>query len=149
MMRRFIIGNLVIGVFIAALSVAAFGAIGLPSFYVVGVISGVLSLLPYAGVLLAMIPPLVVSIGNTSQTDLAVIALTVLGAHLVAFNVLYPKFLGRRLELNALVVTLALLIWGFIWGAMGLILAVPLTGMMKIIFDHVDGLRPYGELLGE
>jgi predicted PurR-regulated permease PerM len=51
--------------------------------------------------------------------------------------------------LNPLAVTLALLFWGWLWGAMGLILAVPLTAAAKIIFDHVDNLRPWGNWLGE
>jgi predicted PurR-regulated permease PerM len=64
-------------------------------------------------------------------------------------NVLYPKIIGKRLQLNPLAVTLALLFWGWLWGAMGLILAVPITAALKIIFDHVEGLRPWGAWLGE
>ena len=73
----------------------------------------------------------------------------VLGLHLVALNVLYPKFLGNRLQLNPLAVTIALLVWGWLWGAMGLILAVPLTGALKIICDNIGRLRPYGAWMGE
>jgi len=64
-------------------------------------------------------------------------------------NVLYPKVIGGRLELNPLAVTLGLLIWGWIWGAMGLILAVPITGALKVIFDHIESLRAYAAWLGE
>ena len=64
-------------------------------------------------------------------------------------NVLYPKILGKRLQLNPLAVTLALLFWGWLWGAMGLILAVPITGACKIICDHIEPLRPYGAWMGE
>ena len=66
-----------------------------------------------------------------------------------AINVLYPKLIGKRLQLNPLAVTIALLIWGWLWGAVGLILAVPLTAALKIIFDNVESLRPYGAWLGE
>jgi len=75
--------------------------------------------------------------------------LTVLGLHLFGLNVLYPKFLGSRLQLNPLAVTIALLFWGWLWGAVGLILAIPITAAMKIIFDSVETLRPYGTWLGE
>jgi AI-2 transport protein TqsA len=57
--------------------------------------------------------------------------------------------LGKRLQLNPLVVTASLLIWGFIWGALGLILAIPVTAALKIVCDHVDGWQPIGELMGE
>jgi predicted PurR-regulated permease PerM len=57
--------------------------------------------------------------------------------------------IGKRLQLNPLVVTIALLVRGWIWGAMGLILAIPITGTMKIIFDHIDSLRAFGRWLEE
>jgi predicted PurR-regulated permease PerM len=78
-----------------------------------------------------------------------VIAITVFGLHVFAINVLYPKLIGKRLQLNPLAVTLALLLWGWLWGAMGLILAIPITGALKIIMDHIESLRPYGAWLGE
>ena len=57
--------------------------------------------------------------------------------------------IGSRLQLNPLAVTISLLLWGWLWGAMGLLLAVPITATMKIIFDNVENLRPYGAWLGE
>ncbi|HKD80177.1 MAG TPA: AI-2E family transporter [Candidatus Angelobacter sp.] len=149
MMRSFIDGNLLIGLLMSIVSLAVFGALGLPYFYFLGFISGFLSLIPYLGIALAMIPPLAAGIGVLSGTGLLIVAVTVLALHLLALNVLYPKILGKRLQLNPLVVTISLLIWGFIWGAMGLILAVPIMGAIKIICDHVSSLRPIGEWMGE
>lgn len=149
MIRGFIIGNLVIGLFLAVTSVIAFAILGLPYFYIVGVISGLVSLVPYLGVVLALVPPVVVGFGQIAQSELGIIVGVVIGLHLFALNVLYPKLLGSRLRLNPLAVTAALLFWGWLWGGIGLILAVPITGVMKIIFDHVERLRLYGEWLGE
>ncbi|HEY7403191.1 MAG TPA: AI-2E family transporter [Candidatus Angelobacter sp.] len=149
MMRSFIDGNLLIGLFMSIVSMVVFGAVGLPYFYFLGFISGFLSLMPYLGIALAMIPPLAAGMGVLSDTRLLIVAATVLGLHLLAMNVLYPKILGKRLQLNPLVVTISLLIWGFIWGAMGLILAVPIMGAIKIICDHVSSLRPIGEWMGD
>ena len=149
MIRSFIVGNFIIGVFLSACSIALFGAIGLPYFYFLGAMSGFLSLIPYLGVLLAILPPLIADLGHlTAGTALLIIG-AVLGLHLIGMNVLYPKILGKRLQLNPLAVTLALLFWGWLWGAMGLILAVPITGAVKIICDHIERLRPYGTWLGE
>jgi predicted PurR-regulated permease PerM len=75
--------------------------------------------------------------------------MAVLGLHVLALNVLYPKILGRRLQLNPLAVTMALLIWASLWGGIGLLLAIPITAAMKIIFDHIEPLKPYGVWLGE
>jgi predicted PurR-regulated permease PerM len=149
MIRTFMVGNLLIGLFLGTASTIAFGIMGLPFFYFIGFISGFLSLVPYLGVVLAMAPPFFVSVGHISSGDAVVIVMIVLGLHLIALNVLYPKFLGNRLQLNPLAVTIALLVWGWLWGAMGLVLAVPITAAMKIVFDHIDSLKPYGAWLGE
>ena len=141
--------SFIIGVFLSACSIALFGLIGLPYFYFLGIISGFLSVVPYLGVLLAIVPPLVADLGHLTTSIALLVIGTVLGLHLVAMNVLYPKILGKRLQLNPLAVTIALLFWGWLWGAMGLVLAVPLTGALKIICDYIERLRPYGAWLGE
>jgi len=149
MIRSFMVGNLLIGLFLGTASTIAFAILHLPFFYFIGFISGFLSLVPYLGVVLAMAPPIFVSMGHLESGDAAVIVMVVLGLHLVALNVLYPKFLGNRLQLNPLAVTIALLVWGWLWGAMGLVLAVPITAAMKIVFDHIESLKPYGAWMGE
>ena len=72
-----------------------------------------------------------------------------MGTHVVMINVLYPKLIGQRVRLNPLAVVLSLLFWFWIWGAMGVILAVPITGAAKIVCDHVDSLRSLGAWLGD
>ena len=149
MVRSFMVGNLVIALILSGLSMIVFYFIHLPYWYFLGVISGFLSVVPYLGVILAMVPPLVAGMGQVSGAVMLGIVLTVFGLHVFALNVLYPKLIGKRLQLNPLAVTISLLFWGWLWGAMGLILAVPITAAMKIIFDNVDATRPYGAWLGE
>lgn len=149
MIRSFVIGNLVVGLFMSVAAMIVFGLLRLPYFYVIAFVSGFLSLIPYLGVVLALVPPLLAGLGQMHTSDAFIIIGTVLGLHLFSLNVLYPKIVGSRVQLNPLAVTLALLVWGWLWGAMGLILAVPITAAMKIIFDHVESLRAYGTWLGE
>jgi predicted PurR-regulated permease PerM len=149
MIRGFIVGNVVIGVILGITSTIAFWILGVPYFYVIGMISGIVSLLPYLGIVLAILPPVVVSMNSLTLKSFSAMVGVVAISHVIALNVLYPKIIGRRLQLNPLAVTLALLFWGWLWGAMGLILAVPLTAAMKIIFDHVESLRSWGNWLGE
>jgi predicted PurR-regulated permease PerM len=149
MLQSFIVGNLLIGLLISGVSVAIFGLLHVPFFYFVAFLSGFLSLVPYLGVVLAMVPPILVGIGQLEPGDLVIVALCVVGMHLFALNVLYPKLLGSRLRLNPLAVTIALLFWGAVWGAIGLLLAIPITGAIKIIFDHVASMKPYADWLGE
>jgi predicted PurR-regulated permease PerM len=69
--------------------------------------------------------------------------------HLIALNVLYPKFVGSRVHLNPLAVTFSLMIWGFLWDAAGLLLAIPMTAAFKAVCDNVRGLRHIGKFLGD
>ena len=149
MLQSFIVGNLLIGLLISGASVAIFGLLHVPFFYFVGFLSGFLSLVPYLGVVLAMVPPILVGLGQLEAGDLVVVVFCVVGLHLFALNVLYPKLLGGRLKINPLAVTIALLFWGAVWGAVGLVLAIPITGAMKIVFDHVESMKPYADWLGE
>ncbi len=149
MLQSFIVGNLLIGLLISGVSVAIFGLLHVPFFYFIGFLSGFLSLVPYLGIVLAMVPPILVGLGQLEPGELLVVVLCVVGLHLFALNVLYPKLLGSRLKINPLAVTLALLFWGAVWGAIGLVLAIPITGAIKIVFDHVESMKPYADWLGE
>jgi len=149
MIRSFLVGNLLMGVFMGVVSTIVFWILHLPYFYFVGFISGFVSLLPYLGPILAIIPPLAAGVGLLHGGGVVVVLITVFGLHIFAINVFYPKLIGKRLQLNPLVVTMSLLVWGWVWGAVGLVLAVPITAALKIIFDHVESLRPYGAWLGE
>jgi predicted PurR-regulated permease PerM len=77
------------------------------------------------------------------------LALITAALHLVAMNFLYAKIIGKRVKLNPLVVTIALMFWGSVWGAIGLILAIPITAALKTVCDNVESLEGYGKLLGD
>jgi predicted PurR-regulated permease PerM len=149
MIRSFMVGNLLIGLLIGFASTIVFGILGIPFFYFVGFISGFLSLIPYMGIVLALAPPVFLGVGHLASQDFFYVIVTVLGLHVIAVNILYPKVLGNRLQLNPLAVTMSALVWAVLWGAIGLLLAVPITAATKIIFDHVESLKPYGAWLGE
>jgi predicted PurR-regulated permease PerM len=147
--RQFIVGNLLIALILGAVSTLVFALVGVPEFLVVGPLSGLLSVVPYLGVLLAALPPILSAAGSLSGGRILAILIPVLALHLIALNVLYPKLVGGRLSVNPLAITVALLFWGWLWGGFGLLLAIPLTGAMKAVFDHVENLRGWGRLLGD
>ena len=149
MMRTFLVGNLLVGVFLSIASIGFFAMLHLPFFYFVGPISAFLSLVPYLGVVLALLPPFLVGFSQMDSASMMLVVAAVLALHILALNVLYPKYIGNRLQLNPLTVSMSLLFWGWLWGAMGLVLAIPLTATVKIVCDHIEVLRPYGAWMGE
>jgi predicted PurR-regulated permease PerM len=150
MLRGFVVGNFVLGIFLAVMSTIAFWGMKLPYPLLAGPASGFLSLIPYIGMPLALLPPLFVAVaGGQSISSLFLVAMVVLLFHLLALNLLYPKIVGSRVHLNPLAVTFALMVWGFLWDAPGLLLAIPLTAGIKAVCDNVKGLRPFGKFLGD
>ncbi|MBZ5590700.1 MAG: AI-2E family transporter [Acidobacteriia bacterium] len=150
MVRGFVVGNFVLGVLLAIISSVAFRLIHLPYPLLAGPVSGFLSLVPYIGLPLALIPPAIVAIGGGHPlASFLIILLVIAMLHLIALNLLYPKIVGSRVHLNPLVVTVALMFWGFLWDAAGLLLAIPLTAALKAVCDNVRSLRPFGKFLGD
>jgi predicted PurR-regulated permease PerM len=124
--------------------------IGVPSAVVIGVIGGILNLLPYIGGLVAITLPVlmvtIVSDGFTGQ-------LLVIGAYLVIQfidnNILVPRIVSSKVQINALVSIVAVLMGGALWGIPGMFLSIPFIGVLKIIFDRLEGMKPWGRLLGD
>src|SRR3984957_5198940 len=151
MVRAYVIGNFILGLMLATISCSFFIAIRLPYWPLVGPLSGFLSLVPYVGLPLAILPPLLAGLIVPYTQPAIYIMITVVVAllHLIALNLLYPKVVGSRVHLNPLVVTIALMFWGTLWGAVGLLLAIPITAAIKAVCDNVISLQGFGKLLGD
>ena len=151
MVRAYVIGNFILGLMLSTLSSLFFIAIRLPYWPLVGPLSGFLSLVPYVGLPLAILPPLLAGLIVPYTQPAIYIMITVVVAllHLTALNLLYPKVVGSRVHLNPLVVTIALMFWGTLWGAVGLLLAIPITAAIKAVCDNVISLQGFGKLLGD
>ncbi len=149
MIRGFILANLAVGVVSGLICGIVFWRLGIQYFYFIGAISGFVTLIPYLGMFLALLPPLAGGAAHLHQGGIIAVIVTVVGIHVVTMNLIYPRIIGARLKLNALAVSLSLLFWAWIWGAPGLILAIPILGVVKIICDHIDPLQALGSWLGD
>ena len=149
MVRAYVVGNFLLGVLLSVASGILFASVRLPFWPVVGPLSGFLSLVPYIGMPLALIPPMIAALPKGDPTLYLFLLVSVGLLHLFALNLLYPKFVGSRVHLNPLAVTIALMLWGILWGGIGLILAIPITAGIKAVCDNVSSLKPYGRLLGD
>jgi len=150
MLRRFALGNLLVALITAVPICLAFSLIRLQYALVLGLLAAVVSLIPYIGLALALVPPLLVALLQYNSVDpFLVLAAAVAGAHFIAVNFLTPKLVGHRLNLNALAVTIAMMFWAWLWGGFGLVLAVPITAAIKAVCDNVERLKPFGAWMGE
>ena len=150
LVRGFVVGNFALGLMLAGISSLMFWIFRLPYPLLIGPLSGFLSLIPYIGLPLAVVPPLFAGLPvYKTMAPYLLVGSAVSVLHLLALNLFYPKVVGSRVHLNPLVVTVALMIWTALWGGVGLVLAIPLTAGIKAVCDNVRGLQGYGRLLGD
>ncbi|MGA2482517.1 MAG: AI-2E family transporter [Candidatus Acidiferrales bacterium] len=149
LLRSFMAGTALAGLLLTAVSCVAFWLLGLRYALLLGIVSGLLNMVPYIGLVLAWLPPMLIGLAQWHTAGPFLLVAGVLATlHVLALNVLLPALVGRRVKLNALAVTVSLLFWGWIWGGMGLLLAVPITAIVKVVCDHVEPWRPVGRWLG-
>jgi predicted PurR-regulated permease PerM len=121
--------------------------LGMPNPLLWGVLAFFANYIPYIGALIAGTVVTIVALVSFDSPSRALIAPAIYFGVNFADNFIAPYVMGRRLVLNPLVVFLAVMFWGWIWGIVGVILAVPITMVLKIIGDHNSMLAPYAELL--
>ena len=147
-LRGYLAGMTVVTLLVIALSSLFFWMIGLEYPVLAGIVSGIFNMVPYIGAVLAWLPPMIIGLVKWKTIGWFVVIAGVLTAiHVCALNFLAPALVGRRVRLNAVAITIALLFWGWLWGGMGLILAIPITATLRVICDHTTTLRPIGRWL--
>lgn len=148
--RAYVLGNFLLWVFLSSISALAFFLLKIPYWPLIGPLSAFFSLFPYVGLPLSIAPPVLAALAVPNKFKIVILVVLITGAlHLVAMNFLYAKIIGRRVRLNPLIVTVALMFWGLLWGGVGLVLAIPITAGIKAVCDNVESLEPYGRILGE
>jgi predicted PurR-regulated permease PerM len=150
MVRGFTIGNLVIGSVMAAVTVLVLVGLKVQGAVPLGVASGFLNLIPFLGVVLALLVPLGAALLQfNTAVPFAIIFLTVTGLHIFSANFLIPKIIGSRVNVGPVAATAGILFWGWLWGLMGILLAVPLTAFVKIVADSHPSLIHVSDLLAK
>lgn len=110
----------------------------------------VLNYIPSIGPLFAVLPPILLAVFQFEAFGRTVgLAATLLSLNFVSGNVVEPQLMGRRLDLNVVVVLLSLFAWGSVWGFVGMLLAVPLTSILNILVSHSTRFGWLSELLSD
>jgi predicted PurR-regulated permease PerM len=143
------------GLFLVILILSAANALGI---YLIGIehalffglMAGILNLIPYIGSITGSLIPILFALLTKDSIwyPVALIIFFVL-LQMVESYVLTPNITGARVRLNPMITLMGLLFGGFIWGIPGMIIFIPYLGIVKVIFDHVKKLRPYGYLMGK
>lgn len=151
---KYVIRNYIFGLLIEMLIVAVMLFIG---FIIVGAkyailmafLCALLNLIPYLGVFTAAILCMIITATSGQVVTIVGVLVVISIVHLVDSNLLLPKVVGSKVKINALVTIVGVIIGNQVWGIPGMFLAVPIMAFLKVFFDGVEDLKPWGILLGE
>jgi predicted PurR-regulated permease PerM len=145
----FVVVKFYVTIALSVVFTLGFMVLGVSYAYILGPLAGVLSLIPYIGPFIGLVFPLVVAgIEFKSLLPVLWVLLFYEAVHQLESNFVSPKLLENKINLNSLAILIASLFWAWLWGAIGIILAVPITAAIKVVCDHVESLKPIGIILG-
>lgn len=148
--KKFLKGTLYDIIIIATLCAIGFFALGLKQAIFLGILVAVLNVIPYIGATVGGLIPFFVALITTNDWRIALGAGAVcVVVQLIDNNIVMPKVVGSSVSVNALFTTMALIGGFLLWGIAGMVLAIPLMGIFKVVCDHVEELKPYGYLMSE
>lgn len=147
--RKYLYGLLTVIGILAVLNSTGLLIIGVGYAVFWGVLAAFLAIIPYIGTTLGGTLPFLYAIATSENwwQPIAVVGMYVIIQQLEG-NIITPKVVGKSVSINPLIALLAIIIGGFIWGVSGIILAIPIVGVVKIILDHNPRTRSIGYLLG-
>lgn len=148
--HSYLIGLLIEMVIVAALTSTGFMIIGIQYALLLGVITSVLNLIPYIGILVAGLLSIVATL--TSSNDISLVAGVIIVNIIVQLldnNILVPMVVSSKVKINALASIICIIIGGAIAGVAGMFMAIPISAILKVIFDRIETLKPWGYLLGD
>lgn len=148
-----IIKEYISGLFIQIIIVSIFTSVllsvlGVKYAILLGVLTGLLNVIPYIGIIFSCLIACLISFATGGQHTLFVL-IGYLVIHAIDGNITLPLVVGSKVKINALFTFIGLLIGEELWGISGMFLSIPFLAILKIIFERVEGLQPWGKVLGE
>jgi predicted PurR-regulated permease PerM len=124
--------------------------LGIEYAILLGILGALLNVIPYIGGVVAVALPMMVALATKSSAWHAFYVLAIYYfIQLIDNNYIVPKIVASKVKLNALFSIIAVIVGNALWGIPGMFLSIPLLAIVKLIFDHIEPLKPWGFLLGD
>lgn len=149
LIQSYLIGLLLEAGVVAALNSIGLMVLGIQYAILIGVIGALLNMIPYIGGLVAISLPMFIALATKTPVAALWVFILYIVVQFFDNNFIVPKIVASKVKINALVSIIVVLIGGALWGIAGMFLAIPLTAIIKVIFDRVPSLKPFGFLLGD
>ncbi len=149
LIQKYLIGLLLEAAIVATLNAAGLLILGIEYAILLGIIGALLNLIPYIGGIVATALPMIIAIATKAPEYALYVFSLYIVVQLIDNNFFVPKIVASKVKINALVSIVVVLIGGALWGIPGMFLSIPLTAILKVMFDRIDPLKPWGFLLGD
>lgn len=148
--QSYLAGLLLVIAIVACLNTVGLLLLGIDYAVFFGVFAAFLLLIPYIGIMIGSLLPILMALITKDSPMYAVgVACVFVIVQFLEGNFITPQIVGSKVSINPLASMIALILGGQVWGIAGLILAMPMVAVLKVIFDNIEGLKPFGYLLGE
>lgn len=151
---QYIIKKYITGLFlqmfiVTMLMMLVLWAMGVKYAVLLGLITGIFNVIPYIGILTALLISVLITFATAGAGKVLLVVIAYVAVHTLDGNILMPLVVGSKVKINALFAFIGIVVGEMIWGISGMFLCIPYLAIMKIIFDRVDSLKPWGILLGD
>lgn len=148
--QSYLTGLIIEAVIVAGLDITVLLALGVDYAILLGVLGALLNVIPYIGGLVAVALPMIVALAtNSSAWSPFYVLVGYYIIQLIDNNFIVPYIVASKVKINALFSIIVVFIGNALWGISGMFLAIPLLAIVKLIFDHIESLKPWGFLLGD
>jgi predicted PurR-regulated permease PerM len=148
--RQYIVGLLIEMAVVATATSTGLLILGARYAMLLGLITGLFNVIPYIGIFTALSLSVLITFATASSaTTILLVAVIIIGIHLIDSNFLFPAIVGSKVRINALITILGAVTGEMVWGIPGMLFAIPVIAILKIIFDRIESLKPWGLILGD
>jgi predicted PurR-regulated permease PerM len=150
LIQRYILGLLFEAIIIAILYTCGLLILGIDYAILLGFVAALLNIIPYIGGIISVILMMVIALAtkNTVTYSLMVGVLAII-IHIIDNSFIIPRIVASKVQINALITVTAIIATSALLGIPGMIICIPVLGIIKLICDHIDSLKPWGFLLGD
>ena len=148
--RSYLVGILLEMSTVAIVCCTVFLLLGIKYAILLGLITALFNIVPYIGIFTALVLNIIITFATTGAASTVLLVIITIGSmHVIDINILLPLIVGSKVRINAFVTLLGVVIGEMIWGITGMFLSIPVIAIAKIIFDRVDSLKPWGQVMGD
>lgn len=148
MINGYVTGLLIEMLIISIVSCVTLLIMGIKYAILLGLLAAVLNIIPYIGIYTSIAIGMLVTFANSGGDSALGLGIAFIVIHFIDSNIMMPRIVGSRVKMNPFITIVAVLIGEYVWGIPGMFLFIPITGILKLVCERVDGLQAWAILIG-